>query len=178
MLESSGRSWYHIDKEKLLKEFPNRAFFKDDKINSNLIKILNTEEFSEWRKTHYDISNYYSFHFSKDGQELVFKLKINIRKKIIKELIIGDILTTSHDASFIENALTAFMNKARKIKSISMVSIAINELCDTNLTAILLKLGYKKINKQIYFCIKPFRENKMITDSSKWELYRGDIDTW
>jgi hypothetical protein len=164
--------------KKLNRHFPNVEAPDHSSSTPEFLKLSHSAAFNAWRATHYDNTHYFSFVYKKDKEELVLKLKTNVRKKIINELIIGDVITTSYSEAFLEEAFLYFFKKARKIYSISIISIACNTNSDTHLATLLAKNGFKKINKQIYFCIKPFTDNMSFTDASKWMVYRGDIDTW
>ena len=162
---------------KLQEHFPNRNLFIN-KADKGFIRVENSPEFIDWRKTHYDKEKYFSFHFAKDKEEVLFKLKINIRKKVIKELIIGDIITTTHEPEFILKAISELVKEVKKIKSLTILSIALNENCAYNFAFLFSKQGFKRIEKQIYFCVKPFVNDNIIITPDKWIVYRGDIDTW
>jgi hypothetical protein len=145
---------------------------------TEFLKLSHAPAFNAWRATHYDHTNYFSFVYKKGKDELILKLKTNIRKKVINELIIGDVITSSYEPSFLEGAFQEFLKKTKKIYSISIISIAYNTNADDRLSIVLASTGFKKIKKQIYFCVKPFSNNASFTDVSKWMVYRGDIDTW
>lgn len=145
---------------------------------TDIIKLAHLPAFNAWRATHYDTRNYFSFVYKKGGDELVLKLKINIRKKIVKELIIGDVITSSYKNDFLEDAFCDFLKTARKIKCITIFSIACNMHCEKDLITALKKCGFEKIKKQIYFCVKPFTDGHLYSDPGKWMIFRGDIDTW
>lgn len=163
---------------KLKKYFPNKNLFIQNNSVSDFIKLSNTKEFYDWRSINNVNEKYYSFHFTENGNELLLKLKINIRKKIIKELIIGDIITTTYDPSFIKNALTVFLKTIKKVKCITLISIAINEESDNCLNSELSDLGFKKINKKINMLTTHFSNCPFIENNAKWIAYRSDLDTW
>lgn len=144
----------------------------------DLLKLSHAAEFNSWRNTHYDPTHYFSFVYKKDNDELMLKLKINIRKKVIKELIIGDVVTSSYDSSFLNEAFNSFLITAKKIKSLTIISIAHNKECHNNLSLLLTSKGFREIQKKIYFCVKPFTNEALYTDPKKWMIFRGDIDTW
>lgn len=167
-----------LNKKQLNKYFPD-VESPDYSVNtSEFLKLSHAPAFNAWRATHYDSSNYFSFVYKTDKDELVLKLKTNIRKRVIKELIIGDIITTSYEPAFLSKAFDDFFKKVKKIYCISIVSIAYNPNADQRLSQALALNGFKKLNKQIYFCVKPFTHNASFTDITKWMIYRGDIDTW
>lgn len=169
---------FPLDTKKLKKHFPNRNLFVKNQSEIDFIKISNATEFVDWRNTYNEDEKQYSFYYSNSNNELLLKLKVNIRKYIIKEFIIGDIISTSYETSFLENAFIAFYKEVKKTKCISLISIAINEYYANSVKTALLNLNFKKINKQIFFCIKPFLNDELIMAKDKWMVYRGDIDTW
>lgn len=144
----------------------------------NNISLLNTEEFQKWRKTLYPSVRYFSFQYTENGNEVNFQMKLNIRKKLIKEMIIGEICLKNHDPDFLRNAFKALIRTAKSTRQITILSIAINEDATFSMLLPLQSAGFKKINKEIYFCTKSFFENPAIKEKKNWTLYRGDIDTW
>jgi hypothetical protein len=167
-----------LNKKKLNLYFPNVESPDHWSNTIEFLKLSHIAAFNAWRATHYDNTNYFSFVYKTGEGELVLKLKTNIRKKVIKELIIGDIITSSYNPAFLKKAFEEFLKKTKKIHSIGMISIAYNTNADARLSIALQSNGFKKINKQIYFCVKPFTGNPSFTDIAKWMVYRGDIDTW
>jgi GNAT superfamily N-acetyltransferase len=169
---------FPLNVKKLNIHFPPVEVADHSASSTEFLKLSHTMAFNAWRATHYDPAKYFSFVYKKGRDELILKLKTNIRKKIIKELIIGDVITSSYELSFLEEAFQEFLKKAKKIYSLSIISIAYNTNADDRLSIVLAGKGFKKIDKQIYFCVKPFSGNASFTDASKWMVYRGDIDTW
>lgn len=167
-----------LNKNKLIKYFPKNNINTDKQTTEDLIKISNSKEFSEWRNTHYDKNKYFSHYYKEGKNELILKLKINIRKRVIKELIIGEIVTTSYEQIFIENAFSNFLKNVKRVKCISLVSIALNPNNNIKISNAIIKNGFKQINKQIYFCVKPLSHKNIETNPDKWLILRGDIDTW
>ena len=168
--------FFPTNKKKLQHYFPKSTSIISN--NEHLIKLKHSPEFNTWRDTHYDKSNYYSFTFQLNENSIILHLKLNLRKRIIKELIIGDIQTTTYETSFLDLAFSEFIKTIKKVNAITIISIAFNEECNYKLNDILLKHKFKKIDKKIYFCIKSFIQNETITQPGNWIVYRGDIDTW
>lgn len=166
-----------VNLKKLNAYFPS-VEARDYPGTSSVIKLSHHPSFNAWRATHYDTNNYFSFVYKSGKEELVLKLKINIRKKRIKELIIGDVITSSYQEDFLEDAFHHFLKTARKVRCITVFSIACNVHCEQDLSRILKKCGFEKIKKQIYFCVKPFTQETIYRDPAKWMIFRGDIDTW
>lgn len=144
------------------------------------IELVKTQEFYNWHKSYNFSFNYYYFTVTKGQEYIEFCLKINIRKKIIKELIIGDINTNSSDQNFIQDAFKQLQKKALLTKFATLLSIAIN---DSNQNSVVLQtilsLGYKKIEKDIKFIYNNFNvDESLISKPENWILYRRDLDTW
>lgn len=140
------------------------------------IKLADNPEFIKWRQTYYKTKLFY-YTFSNHQGTCQFGLKINTRKKIIRELIIGQFNTTCTDAVFITEAYCQLLKTIKKLKFITLVTIAFNEN-QKELKELLLNLNFKRTNKSIYFIIKDFSSLPEIKNISNWELYRGDLDTW
>ncbi|MDQ3046495.1 MAG: GNAT family N-acetyltransferase [Bacteroidota bacterium] len=166
-----------LNHSELLKMFPDKELFLN-KPSTEFVQIENSLEFNKWRKKLYPANRYYSFYYSEGDNEILFKLKLNIRKKMIKELIIGNLITNTYSNDFITNALNDLVSKAKSTGMVTLLSIAINEDAQNSLSDCLKATGFKKIRKEIYFCIKTFNRNEFLSEKKNWVLYRGDIDTW
>ncbi|HEY9083407.1 MAG TPA: hypothetical protein VIN73_08725 [Vicingaceae bacterium] len=144
--------------------------------NSDLIMISDENDFVSWRKGFYKNQHYY-FNYSNDTNTCQIGFKLNIRKKYLKELIIGQLNGDIDNLPFLEEALLAFLKQIRKIKFITFVSIAINTT-NTKMLSTLEKLKFKKTDKKIYFILKEMNKKISEADFPNWVLLRGDIDTW
>jgi hypothetical protein len=167
-----------LNKQELRKRFPETDGTGVSEADKDLIRIDHSKAFGDWRRTHYDRENYFSFRYSENNQECLFKLKINLRKKVIKELIIGDVITSSYERGFLTAAFGQLIREAKQVRCITLLTIALNEKCANGLAALLPQLKFRKIKRDIYFCIKPFSEKAPVGSVDKWVVYRGDIDTW
>lgn len=122
---------------------------------------------------------YYTYSISAD-QSVTFEMKLQTRKKIINEVIIGRVYfngIVNTDTLLI--ALKYCIKELRKTKCVTICSIAINEaLNQPNYLSIVNKLAFRKIDKHIYFIVRDLKNNQSIFDKSKWHIGRADIDTW
>lgn len=144
--------------------------------NSNLMMISDENDFVNWRTGFYKNQHYY-FNFSNGTNFCQIGFKLNIRKKYLKEIIIGQINGDIDNSPFIKEAFQEFLNQLRKINFITFVSIAINPN-NTKILSILEKLKFKKTDKKIYFILKEIKQKLNANDLSSWVMFRGDIDTW
>lgn len=168
---------FPVNKFKVNEVFPNtihKNYYKNDSI-----RLSSSSDFLNWRRDYSKNSEYIYFNYSESEKIIQFQMKIVLRKKIIKELQIGDINTNaSDDIKFIENSLNALSKNAKKLKFLTIITIALNEHSDQNLIKCLLNKSYKRTNKSIFFMIKPFIETNELLKLNKWVIYRSDIDTW
>lgn len=134
--------------------------------------------FIQWRRNYSTSSNYFEFRYQRGQSNIVFELKINIRKRYIKELIIGRISCHSKDHSKLSEAIAALCRAVRKSGQISIISIGYNKAGDSALESALQKNRFKKIKNEIFFCVKPFKDKDTLLNAVNWQVYRGDIDTW
>lgn len=146
----------------------------------NRNELEKTPEFYEWHKAYNSIFEYYYFKVEKGNEFVEFALKLNVRKKVIKELIIGEVNTNSSDVVFVTDAFKQLRKKAFKTGFVTLLSIALN---DWNKDSVVLKaienLGYRKIEKDIKFIYKNFMvDEKNVSPPENWVLYRRDLDTW
>jgi GNAT superfamily N-acetyltransferase len=168
---------FPIDLKKIKTIFPSTAI--SDEINCNSkIKLSNHPDFINWRKSYSRQKKFY-YTFTQDNQTVEFVLKLNKRKKIvpINELIIGEVNTSSYDMLFLQKAFKHLIKEVKRLKFITIISIAINPNND-ELQKVLNHLSFKISNHEIYFIIKSFIQKKEIFIQKNWSIYRGDIDTW
>jgi len=132
-------------------------------------------EFDKYR-FQFQQGHYNRFEYSESANHVLFEFKIQTRKKYIKELIIGKICPTSTDKAFIQRAFKSFIKEINRTTAVAFVSIAINDHSEQQ-QLIIEELGFKKIDRKIYFIAKgPLAEQ--ISDWSNWWMGRADIDTW
>lgn len=156
-----------------LKHFPAQTKFPGNvTLNSN-------SEFNSWRENYLKKDLYYSFHYRDKNDEIIFHLKKNKRKKILNELVIGNIRYNSPSAvSKTSIALQELNSSVRNSFSFHFISCAFNEKCTLNLGSEFLEAGFKPTEKKIHFIVKPYKGNTFVEAPEKWLLFRSDIDTW
>jgi len=160
------------------KYLDNKSKFLDVRGDEGHYSLTESKEFLEWRHNYSEVENYFTRVFEQNGEIVEFECKIQIRKKYIKELVIGRIRTNSQDVQFITQSLKDFIKLLRKERLATILSIANNSENNTVVTKSINNLNFKKISKKIYFIVKPFSESLNVLDRKNWELYRSDIDTW
>ncbi len=147
----------------------------DISCNSSLVCVAQTKLYDAYRYA-YQKGHYYRFEFSEGEKHAMFELKAQRRKKIIKEIIIGKFLSTHSDNGFVREAFHALTKAIKKNASFTIMSIAINPLNTTLVTA-MDENKFKKIDRNIYFIAKgPLAD--AVQDWGNWCMYRADIDTW
>jgi dTDP-D-glucose 4,6-dehydratase len=118
----------------------------------------------------YDVTNY-------NNLKVQFGLKLNVRKKIINELIIGEISTDNYSIENLTLAVRLLLKRIKKIRAITIVSFAINSH-DEVMAQVINNVNFRKIDKKIFFVAKNFTNEDALIDNSKWSIFRGDLDTW
>ncbi len=160
------------------KYFTEGCLHFNKEAEADVLRLSSQKDFTDWR-TDYLSGNYYSFHFKNGGNEIIFHLKPNKRKKIVNELIIGNILFSNENArALLSDALKKLNLAATKTLGVHFLSIALNEESSFDLKAILLHTHFRRSEKTIYFIAKPFKNNDFVLKPANWLLYRSDIDTW
>ncbi len=100
-----------------------------------------------------------------------------MRKKIIFELIIGEISTNNYTEIFLTNAIKHLLKKLKKIKAITIISFAANPY-DKIFTSVMNNIRSMKIDKKIFFVAKNFSTEPELMNNINWSIFRGDIDSW
>jgi hypothetical protein len=159
---------------KLAKRFSPESFAAGFTHEDSFIRLHASPAFAEWRKS-YATGNYYQHTFREGKNEARFSMKLNRRKKILTELIIGDVQSSTYEAEFLSKA---FSDLKRRTRCVTFLSIAVNSNSKATSTDFLRSCGFKPITKKIYFIIKPFKEIDGIRDNTNWLVFRSDIDTW
>jgi hypothetical protein len=150
----------------------DRHLSVDSQMSSGHYRMENSRSFLDWRES-FPNGKYRVFTFTEGSAVFQVNHKVNKRKKIFNELIIGEIMCNSDNDVFIESA---FRKYYRWI--FLQLDIAILSFCTNNENEAINKrvIGYglKKIDNKVYFITK--YAEKMNSDD--WLLYRSDIDTW
>lgn len=159
-------------------QIPNSIFTRNTPpfdIQANSIHVEHSSAFDAYRFT-YQKGEYGRCILEEGGMKILVEFKIQIRKKIIRELVLGKVLF-SH-SSQPQNSL--LFNKAleqigKELRP-TIYSIAINENYQI-MKECVESNGFKKHEKKIYFIAKG-----KVADSvdywGDWDLQRADIDTW
>jgi GNAT superfamily N-acetyltransferase len=124
----------------------------------------------------YEKGEFYRFNFEKNEYRAFFEMKFQVRKKVIKELVIGKFLVNTDDPQFMRESISALLKAVRRAAGFSFVSVAVNPLTQP-LVESLEACGFRKINKSIYFIAKGELASS-VNDWSNWWMFRSDIDTW
>jgi hypothetical protein len=140
--------------------------------DSEVFRMENAKSFMDWR-SHFQKDKYRVFTYQEGNGILEINHKINKRKRIFNELIIGEILCHSKDPVFLDQAFRKYRRWLFFQFDISFISFATNNQVHP-LSERIIACGLKKIDKQIYFITKYAPE----THAADWLLFRSDIDTW
>jgi len=156
--------------KKANQNFPN--FYK-----KGFFQSINMD-FLSWQKHYVDKQLYFYFCYNQANKSVEFDLKINFRGRI-KELIIGGIKSNSEDPKILIRAFLELTKAVKNQKAFTILSIAVNEKNrDTTILKAIIKSGFKKIRKEIFFCVKDFEVGKAAYQPENWYLYKNCIDTW
>lgn len=144
---------------------------------SKFLTLNDDLEFKNWRKEYFEDQNYLYFSYSNGNDSIFFECKPQTRKKIIKELVVGRIVTNTNDKVKLKYFFKQFLNEVRKNKIAFFVSVAINEKFESPINKT-VRNSFNKTKKEIYFIVKNENVEIPINNPDLWELYRSDIDTW
>lgn len=144
---------------------------------TDIVAIQDSSAFTNYR-TRFATGYFFNHKFTSGNDHVHFQLKVNIRKSVIKELIIGQIHFSSGNKDLLNQAFKDLLKRAKKSKAISMVSFAFPDNCSIYDDA-LNNNGFKSINKKIYFITDgtPLEIEEQIKNG-KFTAHRADIDTW
>ncbi len=124
----------------------------------------------------YQSEPHFRFVHEKATNKALFEFKIQIRKKVIQEIVIGKAIFTTTDSSYRRIAWSEFEKELRRNCNASFMSYAINELNIQSIEPI-EQIGFRKIDRKIYFIAKA-KEGKLEASWHQWHIERGDINTW
>lgn len=163
----------------------NKRFTKEfipETNDTQRFKLSESTDFVSWKNGLKSTDNKYSYFTAEvaEGKKITFELRLQTRKIIIKELIVGKIFFEKGSEQYLNQAIKSLLRNVRKSLSVSMISIAVNEACkNPDYSNVLSKCGFKKIEREIYFIVKPLKmEMEKLSDISMWDIGRADIDTW
>ena len=164
-----------FNKTKLEKQLNNKALhFTCD---NSYVCLENSEEFQIYRSK-YSKGIYLNHLYMNNEEQVHFSLKVNIRKSVIKELIIGNVYFTNFSDDLITLAFNDLIKNVKKSKQITLISFAYPNNCQIYNQA-LKNNGFQFHDKSIYFiCDDIPPEIKAEIYKGAFLTYRGDIDTW
>jgi GNAT superfamily N-acetyltransferase len=160
--------------KKMRKVFGSRVKSGFD-TDAEITHVTQSAQFDDYRFA-YEKGEFYRFTFVQGDKKAHFEMKSQIRKRIIKELVIGKFLVTHKEDAFIQSAISALIKAVKKTANFTMISIAVNPETKEVMSA-LNNNGFRKIDKSIYFIAKGPKADE-IKDWSNWWIFRSDIDTW
>ncbi len=135
-----------------------------------------SQNFIDWRKSWQKDEFYYYLY--RNGEEVVeFEMKLQKRKKVINEFIIGQVFSNSNRIDFLESSLRSLVRDSRKSLSIGFLSCALNEKSSDPFVKVVVQ-RFKKISKKIYFISKNESPKDYQESLKALAFYRGDLDTW
>jgi GNAT superfamily N-acetyltransferase len=124
----------------------------------------------------YQKGPYYRFEYADERGKVLFELKAQRRKKILKELILGKVVRTTNDYDLLRNAYAHLEKTVRSSANFSFISIAINPL-SKDFVRLMEQFRFRPIDKKIHFIAKGPLADKQ-ADWGTWDIFRADIDTW
>ena len=145
--------------------------------DSSYVSLENSMEFQIYRQA-FGNGYYFNHLFTLGNEQVHFSLKINIRKKVIKELIIGAIHCSYFNDTLLIAAFKDLINKVKKSNQVTLLSFAFpsgNNIFNKALENNSFKLHDRKIH---FICDKVPTEIADEIKKGKFLTYRGDIDTW
>lgn len=171
--------------------YPLRSLFKGNSIaisnsefsrnttefecHDEIFRVEHSRPFDEYRFT-YQKGEYGRCVVEEKGMKVLLEFKIQIRKKIIRELIIGKVLFSHTEPVVNEALLSKALQKIGKALRPTIFSIAFNEKY-SSLKAHVLSNGFKIHEKKIHFIVKGEVADS-IDNWENWDIQRADIDTW
>ena len=124
----------------------------------SLLRLTDDAGFVAWRRNYSHRNRYFV-----DGP---FELKRIRRLRLLRELIVGDVRSDDAD----------FAGLVKRTRGATYLSIALNPL--DPLVSNIVRAGFRKVDRKISFIVKPFSCEDLVTDPSRWRLFRADLDTW
>jgi len=135
-------------------------------------------EFEDWRKAYSENNSYYYFSHADHSSRVQFDLKVNLRGRL-KELIVGRVRTDCNNIDFLKKAVQGLVKKVGRQHVFSFMSVALNSrYFKPEILMAFRQLGFRRINKEIFFIVKGYMAGEEIYKPELWELYKSDIDTW
>lgn len=150
----------------------NKPGIREPDIRQDTFRLENSRDFQEWRRQ-YQGNHYRQFSYTENESFMQVSHKINTRKKVIRELIIGEVLCNTNEDAFRQRAFRKYRSWLSAQWDIMLLSYCTsNEAHEVSQN--ILELGLKKIDRKIYFITKYYGQS----GPQDWLLFRSDIDTW
>jgi hypothetical protein len=156
-------SWLYPSKKHLTVSGP---------FNSKSFSLENSRDFMDWREG-FQREKYRIFTFREGNHFFEVNHKVNKRKKIFNELIIGEVLCNTDDAQFMITAFDKYRRWLFYQWDISVISFCTNNE-NGFMAEKIIGCGLRRIDRKVYFITK----YAGITKPEDWSLFRSDIDTW
>lgn len=167
-----------FSKNRLAKMFDKQPALFMVSRTDDIFRLQVDETFHSWRIGFSNPENHFYYNYKLSGEQLTFGLKFFKRNKYFNELIIGELRSTTYDPEFLHKAMRSLVQKARQSLCVSALTVALVENSGTGFLRVVKKNGFIKTKKKIYFITKTYDKVIDVNDPEKWELYRGDIDSW
>jgi hypothetical protein len=142
------------------------------------VRLSTDEAFAGWRRNYSAHQPYYYFTHEAGGETTEFTLKASRRKRVIRELIIGDVRTTTFEKDHMADAFKRLVTVVRQHHAATIISFASNLQNHAFDQSMMARCGFNTISRKIFFCIKNFSAPEEVLQPGSWMLYRSDIDTW
>jgi hypothetical protein len=170
LLSLFSKASNQLTKSALFQRVPTDVFAMNSSVMVEQSKGMDEYRFDYQNEPHF------RFIHEENSHKALFEFKVQIRKRIIQEIVIGRAIFSTTDSIFRIKAWKEFEMAIRKNCSASFMSYAINEL-NTEAIAPIVQRGFRKIDRKIYFIAKA-KEGKIDATWHEWHIERGDIDTW
>jgi GNAT superfamily N-acetyltransferase len=143
---------------------------------ANMIRVEHSKAFDTYRFA-YQKGGYGRCILEEEvGAKILVEFKIQIRKKIIRELVIGKVIFSHTQQTTNKLLFAKALRKIGKELRPSLFSIAINEQFQAMKDCVVSN-GFKQHEKKIYFIAKG-KVADSIDNWDDWDIQRADIDTW
>ncbi len=170
LLSLFSKASNQLTKSALFQRVPTDVFAMNSSVMVEQSKGMDEYRFDYQNEPHF------RFIHEENSHKALCEFKVQIRKRIIQEIVIGRAIFSTTDSIFRIKAWKEFEMAIRKNCSASLMSYAINEL-NTEAIAPIVQRGFRKIDRKIYFIAKA-KEGKIDATWHEWHIERGDIDTW
>jgi len=142
--------------------------------------ILSSEPlFMDWRSQFRKSGTHFYFNHSSGGADIRFDLRLEQRRRA-NVLVIGAIISNSADPAVLKDGLRHFFRAAKAHPFITMIAIALNpHFGNETLRRLLRRHLFFPLKPKAHFIVKDVQQqDSRLHDRTKWQLFRGDMDTW